>query len=199
MTRAHRRSASVLWVAALAGLLAGCGIQATSVPVDAGSAPSRVACALPAPGPGGDLPGTVEVPVYLVCSQRASPVPRRVRQGRLNRVATARMLLDELERKPDGAEVKAGFASEVPIGLTLSGPAPGDPAGTLRLGQDPRDLPSFAVGQVVCTFADSLEGSPDDFVVLGGPDPRRPPRRYVCDDALRTDPDAGPTAGTPVG
>lgn len=198
MTRTERAVTALGGVLALAGLLTGCGIQATSVPVDAGAAPSRVACAFPSPGPGGFTDGTTTVRVYLVCSQRVSPVQRRVRERRLDRVETARLLLDELERKPDGPEMSAGFASEVPHGLGVSDRAPGDPSGTLRLDQDPRDLPSYAVGQLVCTFADSLQGSPDDFVVLGGPDPRVPARRYVCDDALRTSPDAGPTAGTPL-
>jgi hypothetical protein len=197
VTRPARAAALALVVAA-AGLLAGCGVRATPVPVDAGAAPTRVACALPSPRSTGDAFGTTTMRVYLVCGQRLSPVEREVRDRRSSRVATARLLLDELEREPDGAEARAGFASEVPIGLGVSGPAHGDPPDALRLGQDPRELPSYAVGQVVCTFADALEGAAGDPVVLGGPDSATAPRRYVCDDALRGDPDAGPTAGVPL-
>jgi hypothetical protein len=183
---------------AMLGGLAGCGIRATSVPVDAGAAPTRVSCALPGAGPSTDALGMTTVQVYLVCAHRVSPVQRAVPERRLDRMETARLLLTELQRKPDQAEEQGGFASQVPGGIHLTGPAPGDPPETLRLDKDPDDLPSYAVGQLVCTFADPQAGASDHSVVLGGPDLRIPARRYDCDDALRTSPDAGPTAGSPV-
>ncbi len=189
------------WTAAAAGVLlaagtAGCGIRATSVPVDAGAAPSRVSCAVPQAAPATRSPGTLTADVYLVCSQRVSPVRRTVRDLGGDRLGTARILLAELQRKPEQAEEKGGFASEVPGGLTVGGPAPGDPPESLRLSQEPEDLPSYAVGQLVCTFAGTAAGAADRSVVLGGPDPGTPARRYRCDDALRTRPDAGSTAGS---
>lgn len=184
----------------LACALSGCGIQSTPVPVDAGPAPTRVSCALPdRPEPGdGTAFGAATVRLYLVCSQRLSPVRRAIRGRRIGHVETARLLLGELETDPDPAEEKAGFSSEVPDGLGVTGPDPGDPPGALRLDQDPVQLPSYAVGQLVCTFADTEAGASGDSVVLGGPRAGSATRRYTCDDALRTDPDAGPTAGTPV-
>ncbi len=178
--------------------LSGCGIRATSVPVDAGPAPTRVSCALPDSGASTDALGMMTVQVYLLCSQRLSPVQRSVRERRLDRVETARLLLGELQRRPDRSEDRGGFVSEVPDDLIVSGPAVGDPPEALRLDQDPQELPMYAVGQLVCTFADTQAGSTDHSVVLGGPDPRSAVRRYRCDDDLRTDPDAGPSAGTPV-
>ncbi|MDF3291167.1 hypothetical protein [Streptomyces silvisoli] len=181
-------------VLALALGTAGCGIRATSVPVDAGAAPTRVSCDQPRTAPS-QAPGRVAVDVYLVCSQRVSPVRRIVSDQHQDRLGTARTLLTELQHKPDQAEEKGGFASEVPGGLTVSGPFPGDPAEALRLNQDPDDLPSFAVGQLVCTFAGTAAGAADRSVVLGGPDRSTPALRYRCDDALRTRPDAGATEG----
>ncbi|MCQ4082504.1 hypothetical protein NGB36_18325 [Streptomyces sp. RB6PN25] len=187
--------------------VAGCGIRSTSVPVDAGAAPSRVSCAVPLSGTSTPATGsagvqgaqrTQGVQIYLVCAQRVAPVERIIPRLPTDRLATARLLLAELQSKPDAAEENGGFASEVPGGLSVSGPAHGDPADTLRLNQDPDGLPSFAAAQLVCTFAGTAAGSTDHSVVLGGPDDSVPPRRYQCDDAMRTRPDAGATAGTSV-
>lgn len=196
--RRRRAAAGAAIGLGLACALAGCGIRATSVPVDAGPAPTRGWCALPDTGTLTDALGMMPLQIYLVCGQRLSPVERSVRERQLAPVETARLLLGELERPPDQAEQRGGFASEVPATLNVSGPVAGDPAGTLRLDQDPDDLPPYAVGQLVCTFADTQAGAADHSVVLGGPDPRVPPRRYACGDELRSDPDAGPTAGVPV-
>jgi hypothetical protein len=187
---------------------AGCGIRATNVPVDAGAAPSRVSCAIPPSRPSAPAAGSVDAQIYLVCAQRVSPVDRIVPalptsrpatdRPATNRLDIARLLLAELQSRPDPAEEKGGFASEVPGGLSIGGPTESDPAGTLRLNQDPNDLPSFATAQLVCTFAGTAAGAADHSVVLGGPDVSVPPRRYQCDDALRTRSDAGATAGTSV-
>ena len=113
MRASTRRRAAALALAALGGMAsAGCGIRATSVPVDAGAGPTRVSCAVPdgprtSPSPSSSpsvappaapsvspsvspsasgsasptaVPSaaatTVTVRIYLVCSQRVSPVPR---------------------------------------------------------------------------------------------------------------------------
>jgi len=195
---APRRPAAARPAAAALGLallLTGCGIRATSVPVDAGAAPARHSCDPPADEPPGTA-DTIPVQVYLVCSQRLTPVPRSVPGRTLDAVSEARMLLQELQRVPLPAEVKGGFASDVPARLSVTAGDPGDPAGTLRLDRDPVDLPAYAVGQLVCTLTGTTAGSDGLSVLLGGPLPGSPVRRYACDDALRTDPDAGPTAGT---
>ena len=55
-------------------------------------------------------------------------------------------------------------------------------------------------GGVVLPVVDSVnfEVNAGECVVLGGPSNTEPPRRYRCDDELRTAPDAGATAGTKV-
>jgi hypothetical protein len=189
--------AAALVVAATA--LAGCGIRATNVPVDAGPAPDRVSCTAPrTPPPSGsaDLGDKVYSDLYLLCGQRVSPVRRAVPGPLTGHLATARALLAELKRKPDAAEENSGFATEVPGDITADGPAGGDPPETLRLGQDPRELPSYVLAQLVCTFAGTAAGGQDLTVVLGGPPAGGPARRYRCDETLRSAPDAGATAGT---
>jgi hypothetical protein len=180
------------------GTVAGCGIRAMSVPVDAGAAPSRVSCGVPSAGQSSLRAGSAQVQVYLVCAQRVSPVERTVPALPAGRLATARLLLAQLQSTPDTAEENGGFASEVPGGLSVNGPAQGDPAETLRLNQDPGSLPSFAAAQLVCTFAGTAAGAAGQDVVIGGPDDGIRPRRFQCDDALRTRPDLGMTAGTSV-
>lgn len=199
---AGRRAARVVPVVALLGtVLAGCGIRPTSVPVDAGAAPSRVACDLPErSGRAGRTPsGDGSIRVYLVCDTRVAAVTRagRLPQGR---TAAARALLGALRAEPEPAEQEAGFTSAVPRDLRVEGGTDGDPAGTLRLSTPPDRLPSFALAQVVCSFAGTPAAAPqDDTVLLAGP-PGSPaePRRYTCTAALRTDPDPTPTAGAPA-
>ncbi|RCG19425.1 hypothetical protein DQ392_11810 [Streptomyces reniochalinae] len=201
----------------LAALATGCGIRATSVPVDAGAAPSRVGCVLPDEHESpraGDARSLVRV--YLVCGTRVSPVEREVRmpQGRSSaqRLPVARKLLQELERQPRTLEGAAGFTTDVPDGLTVESGAEGDPDEALRLNRPPDELPSFALAQLVCTYADTAAADADDGVVLGGPagspsddgdedaagETKAPLKRYECDAALRARPEAAETAGTQV-
>lgn len=199
MRRVTRVLAGAASAAALAGTLSGCGIRATAVPVDAGAAPSRAACALPStPAQGSRMPRT-RVRIYLVCGERLFPVKRPVPLVPGDRAALAQVLLTQLTTSPGAAEERSGFASEVPGGLSVLPPVRTDPADTWRLTAPPDSLPGYAVGQLVCTFADATPGGTGHPVVLGGPDITIAARRYTCDDALRTNPDAGPTAGTPVG
>ncbi|RAJ71702.1 hypothetical protein K378_00522 [Streptomyces sp. Amel2xB2] len=175
--RAHGRGAAAALAAGLAllGTLAsGCGIRSTSVPVDAGAAPSRASCVLPGgretadEHDGGNLP----VRVYLACGSRVSPVERRVALpgDDSERLPVARGLLDALRAQPDAEEEAAGFKTAVPRDLKVSGARPGDPPATLRLSRPIRDLPAFALAQIVCTYADTAAAGSDRSVILAGPD-----------------------------
>ncbi|WP_455360278.1 hypothetical protein [Streptomyces sp. SYSU K21746] len=182
--------------------LAGCGIRATSVPVDAGPAPSRVSCDSP-PEDGGTQPADgVRVEVQLVCGSQLVAVKRVVplaedKAGR-EPAAVAQVLLGELKRAPSSAERDAGFSTEVPDALTV---APdrrsGDPEEALRLSRRPEDLPPLALAQIVCTLAGSEAVGSDGPVVLGGPD-EDPPREWECTESLRARPEAVPTLGEVV-
>jgi hypothetical protein len=191
--------------AAAAGLLAalplltGCGIRTTTVPVDAGPAPSRVSCAVPKAA---NAPGVTDAAVeqvYLVCGMQTTPVPRTVQilPRPADRVEEVRELVAQLQRSLLAGEEKSGFSTAVPGTLEVSGPDPGDPADALRLGQPLEDLPSFALAQIVCTVAGSSLASPGHSVVLGGSGHNKA-RRYTCTPDLRTRPQAADTAGTEV-
>ncbi|MBO8196139.1 hypothetical protein ITI46_31525 [Streptomyces oryzae] len=205
-----RRAAvpALLCVLAALGTVSGCGIRATSVPVDAGAAPSRVGCVLPndreSPRSSG---GNSVVRVYLVCGSRVSPVEREVRMpgGRSSaeRLPVARKLLDELKREPRAVEDTAGFETAVPRELTISKGAAGDPDEALRLSEPLDELPSYALAQIVCTYADTSAADAEGGVVLGGPvgdenTDKSPLQRYECGTALRTHPQSAETAGTRV-
>ncbi|WP_030764430.1 hypothetical protein [Streptomyces sp. NRRL F-2664] len=178
----------------------GCGIRATTVPVDVGAAPSRVSCDTPAQ-PGGQsgapgFPATVE----LVCGSQLVGVERMVpmpEKGTVRDPAAqaAQALLEALERTPSAEERDAGFTTGVPAGLTAGAPRPGDPAGTVRLSRKPEDLPPVALSQIVCTMAGSeaVSAGPGP-VVLGGPD-ADPPRAWECTDVVRSRPESVPTLG----
>ncbi|MEU7317835.1 hypothetical protein, partial [Streptomyces sp. NPDC007083] len=224
--RGLRRAAlSALALSVLVLPAAGCGIRATSVPVDAGAAPSRVGCVLPddrkSPEGGG---GASVVRVYLVCGARVSPVERKVRMpdGRSSarRLPVARELLDELRQRPEPGEDTAGFETAVPRRLTVSGGTDGDPDGALRLSEPLEELPPYALAQIVCTYADTSAADAEGGVILGGPagdrstgddavseaegaegadgEARSPLRRYECGTALRTHPRSAESAGTQV-
>ncbi|MCB5178504.1 hypothetical protein [Streptomyces antimicrobicus] len=196
-----RRRSGALAAAGLVLLTTGCGIRATTVPVDVGPAPSRVSCDTPAPGPsgGGGVQG-FRATVELVCGsqlvgvERIVPVPEK-RPAKEPVVLVAQALLEALERTPSTEERDAGFSTGVPTGLGAVAPRAGDPAGTLRLSRRPEDLPPVALAQIVCTFAGSEAVSADAGpVVLGGPD-ADPPRSFECTDAVRTRPEAASTLG----
>ncbi|UGY93290.1 hypothetical protein [Streptomyces gobiensis] len=212
MTTARMTVATALAVAALAG----CGIRPTSLPVDAGPAPSRVACAVrggdtetrqpgqPEPnGETGETTGAVEVRISLVCSSRVVDVERRVELPRSDsaraRLTVARKLLDELRREPGEEERKAGFITAVPDGLRVSEPAEGDDKSALRLSQQPDRLPSFALAQIVCSYAGTRLADMNRQVLLGGPadEDATSLRLYECGTALRTTTEAAETAGVP--
>ncbi|MEV5121675.1 hypothetical protein AB0K49_02520 [Streptomyces decoyicus] len=192
--RIARRGAAV---AALALAIAGCGIRGTSVPVDAGGAPSRVSCKAPgdgaSPSPSGD--GTRSV-VYLVCGSALAQVERPVAPSGADdpRLPTARALLDELQRKPSPDEEKAGFSSALPQDLKVSGPRAGDRADALRLSIRPDDLPSFALAQLVCTYGASPALGRRHAAVLGGPVDDTA-HRYDCSADVLANPDIAENAG----
>ncbi|MYS19932.1 hypothetical protein GTW78_06675 [Streptomyces sp. SID4948] len=179
-------------------LLSGCGIRSTSVPVDAGPAPSRVACA-PPKAPSAPSAGTVLQQVYLVCSTQIAAVTRAVAlpDGRAGRDTFAQELIAQLQIGPAAEETKAGFSTEVPGSLYLLPPPPGSPKGALRLNEPVDELPSFALAQIVCTLTADKTTAPDHSVVLGSAGSGAL-RRYTCTDDLRTRPEAADTAGSVV-
>ncbi|MER7725292.1 hypothetical protein [Streptomyces sp. NPDC096323] len=200
MTRSERRGrrpAGALAGAALCAVLAaGCGIRTTSVPVDAGPAPSRVPCAMPAEDITTQAQQGIPVQIYLVCASELVTVDRtvQVREATSDRLRIARALLDELRVDPPGAERQAGFSTHVPETLRVAGPLAGDPKGTLRLSEQPEDLPSEALAQIVCTYAESESLVPDGPVTLGGPG-NYAPRGYVCTTETKASPQSVPTKG----
>ncbi|MFF0433286.1 hypothetical protein ACFYU9_13800 [Streptomyces sp. NPDC004327] len=193
-----RRRATGLLVLGAAVLLAGCGIRTTSVPVDAGAAPSRVPCDTSAgTTPDGVAPGTgVPLRVYLLCGaqlervERRSPLPEEKATGDPLRTASA--LLAQLETEPSAEERQAGFTTAVKGPLFVTRARKGDPKDTLRLSRQPEDLPPAALAQIVCTFAESPAGAASaagDAVVLGGPGSYEP-RRYLCTEQLKARPES---------
>lgn len=197
--RSGTATAAVVLLGALP-LLGGCGIRTTTVPVDAGPAPSRVSCAVPGAtaSPSTD---TVVRQVYLVCGMQTAPLSRAVpvRQGKFDRIDQVRELLAQVQRSPLTAEAKAGFSTAVPGSLVVFGPFKGDPAPALRLSQPVDELPSFALAQIVCTLAADPVVSPTHTVLLGGIGSNGKIRSYTCTSDLRTRPDAADGAGTVVG
>ncbi|MFG2527317.1 hypothetical protein [Streptomyces sp. NPDC048516] len=202
--RTGRRTAAVV---ALALAVAGCGIRGTSVPVDAGGAPSRVSCKAPASpahsasASAGTDAGTEAGPgsraiVYLVCGSALAQVERAVPPSKADdpRLPTARALLHELQREPSADEEKAGFSSALPRDVKVTGPREGDPADALRLSLRPDDLPSFALAQLVCTYGASPALGRTHAAVLGGPGDDTA-HRYDCSADVLANPDIAENAG----
>ncbi|MER0244144.1 hypothetical protein AAHZ94_19485 [Streptomyces sp. HSW2009] len=193
-------------VAAL--LVAGCGIRGTSVPVDAGGAPSRASCDTQASSAPARPRTDVAVTVQLLCAARLEPVPRALQlpKGDENpRPAEfAKALLGQLQRQPSQPEREAGFSTAVPSSVQVAAAAAGDPAGALRLTQEPADLPPEALAQVVCTFAQTAAVRGARTVVLGGPAAARGEAatdrgrlmRYECGTDLRDHPASAQSSGT---
>ncbi|MER7814146.1 hypothetical protein [Streptomyces sp. NPDC096153] len=194
----RRAVAAVAGAVALAAAVSGCGIRTTTVPVDAGPAPSRVPCTLSGKETAAQAQPQMPVRVYLVCASALEAVDRTVpiSEGRTgNRVRIAQALLGELLEEPSETEREAGFASLVRGPLTVSPPRDGDPAGTLRLSRQPEDLPPAALAQVVCTLAESEAATAGGTVVLAGPG-EYAPRGYRCTDSVKQRPDTAlPTTG----
>ncbi|WKX70797.1 hypothetical protein [Streptomyces sp. XD-27] len=201
--RRRRPAATGMALGALALLLAGCGIRGTSVPVDAGAAPSRVSCETPAEDRSTHQAGAVPVTVFLVCASQLHTVQRSSRNADAyaadEPLRAARDLLEQLQEQPSAAEAEAGFDTQVREDLEVSGPAEGDPARTLRLSLPPADLPAAALAQVVCTFAGSAASGGQHEVLLSGPDREEPVQRYECSAHLRDHPEKAFVSGMPVG
>ncbi|MCX5204627.1 hypothetical protein OG897_24620 [Streptomyces sp. NBC_00237] len=174
----------------------GCGIRTTQVPVDAGAAPSRVSCDVPAKNPGEQSQAGSTVRVFLVCGaglvsvQRVVAVKEEVLAA--DRMRAAQTLLDELQKEPTPPEEAAGFTTDVRGSLTVSGPRAGDPQQALRLNRQPDDLPTHALAQIVCTYSGSAADDGGGAVELGGPS-EDPPRKYQCTAALKARPETVPT------
>ncbi|MEV3873757.1 hypothetical protein [Streptomyces sp. NPDC049906] len=183
MTGVRRR-----WAAGAAGVLlglsaAGCGIRPTEVPTDFGSAPSRTPCAVSEPPADGPDAAGVPMRVFLVCASQLTPVQRRVElpaeqdagqsaeraAGKEDRGRVARALLEQLALPMARAERQAGYTTDVPDRLVVTGPQAGDPRDALRLSAPVAGLAPFALAQLVCTLANSAAAAHDGRVVLGGP------------------------------
>ncbi|MFD3533972.1 hypothetical protein [Streptomyces sp. NPDC058664] len=193
----------------LTTLVTGCGIRTTSVPVDAGAAPSRVPCSSAGGSTTGAVAQGVPVRVFLVCGsqleavERRSPLPEEKAGG--DPVRTAGGLLAQLLAEPPDSERQAGFTTAVRGPLVVDGGRRGDPVGTLRLSRQPEDLAPTALSQLICTFAGSSAGAGDRTVLLGGPGAYAP-KRYRCTTELRERPESAPPtaavtapAATPTG
>ncbi|MGW0731209.1 hypothetical protein [Streptomyces sp. NPDC002851] len=203
-----RRTRRALWgvtlAAGLTALLAGCGIRPTEVPTDFGAAPSRVPCvtteAEVAARPHDD---GMPVQIYLVCGSQLVRVDRTVKlsgnSGANDRISIARALLDELRTQPTEAEDRAGFTSDVHGKLTVSGPRPGDDRAALRLSKPPEQMTPYELAQIVCTLAHNVATEANGSVILGGPGPDSPLRRYECTDELRSRPGTVPAPAETVG
>ncbi|MBD3010427.1 hypothetical protein [Streptomyces sp. 5-10] len=193
MSARWTRSAALLLTGAVALLAAGCGIRGTSVPVDAGAAPSRASCRAPESEGAAEGTGRASVRIYLLCSSRILSVSRTTRQGdeKTSRepVRVAQALLEQLRLPPTAAEASAGFSTAVEDWVEISGPAKGDPDSALRLNRPPEEIQSLALAQIVCTFADTAVAGDDGKVVLGGPDSQRDPlKAYRCTEEMRRNP-----------
>ncbi|WP_228979798.1 hypothetical protein [Streptomyces sp. DH12] len=186
----------------LAAVTAGCGIRTTSVPVDAGGAPSRVPCSLSEAAAGSRPPdGGTTARVYLVCASGLEAVDRTLptggsATGGAGAVAVAQALLEAMRERPSQSERQAGFTTYVEEPLTVSAGREGDPPGALRLSRQPEDLPPAALAQIVCTYAGTDATSVGGTVVLGGPG-KYPVRRYVCNEGVKERPESAVPTHSP--
>lgn len=178
-------------------LAAGCGIRSTSVPVDAGAAPSQVPCSMPAEDVAAQALQGIPVQIYLVCSAQLVTVDRTVQvpETSSDRARIARALLVELQEEPPADERRAGFSTAVPSALRVGPARKGDPAAALRLSTHPEDLPSAALAQIVCTYAESEPLAAKGTVLLGGPGTYAP-RGYLCTSETKARPEAVPTGSS---
>lgn len=185
----RRTAASLAAVLAAAALVSGCGIRTTSVPVDAGPAPSRVPCRLSSSDVATRSPDTVSTRVYLVCTSQLVTAERPVAADATGTdpLVVARALLAEVQQAPSANERRAGFTTAVPAGLRVAPARDGDPAGAVRLSSLPEDLSAEALAQLVCTYAESEALVRDGSVVLGGPGDY-PPRGYLCTSQTKSRP-----------
>ncbi|MFE9724676.1 hypothetical protein ACFYQ5_14085 [Streptomyces sp. NPDC005794] len=195
LRRPGRAVAVLAAVAACAALASGCGIRSTSVPVDAGAAPSRMPCRTASAGATAPAE-SVSVRIYLVCASQLVTVERTVEvdESRFDALRTAQALLNELQREPDADERRAGISTDVPVALRVADARKGDPEGTLRLSEQPDDLPAEALAQVVCSYAESESIGSGASVLLGGPG-NYAPRGYLCTTETKSRPGEVPTLG----
>ncbi|MEV6105582.1 hypothetical protein AB0M28_12830 [Streptomyces sp. NPDC051940] len=185
MTARLRRAAAV---ALLAAALAGCGIRPTSVPVDAGSAPTRARCGGENPPTPGATPreGAQLMDVYFVCGAKIAPVRRNMERAQGVPAAQARQtlkqeLLDALRDGPGAKESLDGYSTGVDD-IALVRARTGDPAAAVRFDRDPEQLTRTALAQLVCTYAGLGDGRE---AVLGT---AHRLREYACTDEVRENP-----------
>lgn len=202
MRRRRTPRAAAVALGAVALLASGCGIRGTSVPVDAGAAPSRASCQAPPEGRSAQFAGRVSVTVYLVCTSQIHALTRGV--GMDEKISTepvqvARAMLEQLHQSPTASENDAGFSTAVDDELEISGPGAHDPDGALRLNHPLDQVESRALAQLVCTLADTSAADSEHGVLLGGPEGSGSPLlRYECTAELRRHPELALAAGTAV-
>ncbi|MDT0265308.1 hypothetical protein RM844_03275 [Streptomyces sp. DSM 44915] len=181
----RRRRVALPWLLLATAATTACGIRPTDVPVDAGPAPTRASCDVPA----GD---EEHAAVFLVCGQRVESVSRPLHAPLTqdeDPSGIAAALLAELQTDPAQGEKTAGFSSDVPDDLAVTRQEPGDQEQVVRLSQRPNDLPGLALTQIICTFANSEAlGAGGQTVTLGGPPGpgAEKPRTYSCSAAMRS-------------
>ncbi|MFC7217336.1 hypothetical protein ACFQLX_03995 [Streptomyces polyrhachis] len=163
----------------LAALLAGCGIRPTSVPVDAGSAPSRARCGVkPPPVPREDARLR---DVFLVCGPKLALVRRKLEQtapGAGEQRTAHEELLHYLTTELTPSERADGYTTQVER-IAVLPPHRGDPARAVRFDHDPEQLSKEGLAQLVCTFA----ALSDDRKALLGTAGRL--RTYTCTSEVR--------------
>lgn len=193
--RGRRPVAAVAGAVLCAVLAAGCGIRTTSVPVDAGPAPSRVPCDMPAQDSSAPPGQSIGAEIYLVCNSQLVAVDRTVPVQETKAVArTRRGPPGRAARGAPAPERQSGFATDVPSSLRVGGPRAGDPEDALRLSEQPEDLTAEALAQIVCTYTESEALVQDGTVLLGGPGAYAP-RGYLCTAETKARPKAVPTLG----
>ncbi|MEO3754199.1 hypothetical protein ABGB06_26695 [Streptomyces sp. B6B3] len=181
-----RRLVTALALGTLVAGVAGCGIRSTEVPVDGGPAPTRASCDAPAAHNGTE--------VYLVCGSQVESVVRAVDlpPGKDGPVEVANELLLELKSNPAEEEQAAGFRTEVPANLWVTGGAGDSESPVIRLSQGPGQLPVSALVQIICTFARNEVLGNGHSVMLSGPpaSPSSTPKTYLCSATVRESPEA---------
>ncbi|MCZ2527256.1 hypothetical protein [Streptomyces sp. HB2AG] len=225
-TPVTRGPVAALLVAAALAAASGCGIRATSVPVDAGAAPSRVSCTTPSEDPGPGAPpaspsGSPSAPGSSSADASASPGAEASGKPAAQRAVEV-YLVCRSEVVPRTRT--AGFRDDDPeaaarrlVGLLRAGPTR-EEGGAGFTTDVPPDLQVRGPRSGDPEDAWRLSREPDELpsfalaqlvctfsasladggpVLLGGPDDDRV-LSYPCTQELRTRPEAGLTAGASV-
>jgi len=140
--RSRRRGLAALAAAGTAGLvgIAGCGIQSTSLRI-VGSAPTLQAA--DEIGSASGSSGANGYELYFFRDGRLTPVQRYTDQ-----TLSPQLVLAELIKGPDSADLSEGFSSELPPSLTVSSYVARDQEWNY---QYPQALSTAEKAEIVCT------------------------------------------------